>query len=120
MVSIGYKDAKRKFKHYLTSAGTVAESGIDHYMGNKVFAACVEKCGIDKHSIYQNVHVSDHHLLHLDLNINFDWEDSEAPTSTQAMFGRVYNIPVKANKEGDIVKNFVFDSKKNWRRAGDG
>ena len=81
-------------------------------MGNGAFAACVEKCGIDKHSIHMNVCVSDHHLVHLDLNVNFNWEDSEAPTSIRAMFGRVFNIPVRANMEGDIVKNLVFDSKK--------
>ena len=81
-------------------------------MGNGAFATCVKKCGIDKHIIHLNVHVSNHHLLHLDLNVNVDWLDSEAPTSTWAIFGRVYNIPVKANKEGDIIKNFVFDSKK--------
>ena len=112
MVSIGYEDTKRKGKHYLTRAGIVGDLGLDHYMRNKAFEACVETCGIDKHSIHLNVHVSNHHLLHLDLNINFNWEDSEAPTFIRTMFGRVYSIPVRAIKEGDAVKKFAFDSKK--------
>ncbi|KAL7539688.1 hypothetical protein ACHAXR_011399, partial [Thalassiosira sp. AJA248-18] len=116
MKSLGYEYIKKQedSNGYITRQGYEGARGIDHIMGNDIAGNLVQGFEIDKHGVHIQVNRSDHHLLMMDLLVEFDWENSEVNETIKSKYGKIYGIPMKmVIQEDSKIPKYVHDTEKS-------